>query len=211
MYAQGRGTKADMKAAAEWLEKAAAQGEPKAQTLVGRLYLQGGVKQDVARARDWFSKAAEQDEAVAQLYIGQIYEKGIGVKPDPAEALKWLSSAAKQGVAEAQFELSVIYSRGRGVTQDNAEALKWLTAAAKQKFPPRAVLPGLQLQQGQRTAAGRRQGLYLVSRCGRKRPCQRPTHCRWLLSARQRHRARSRRGVQMVPESRQERRRRGRK
>ena len=84
------------------LEKAAAQGDTGAQTLLGVMYAQGqGVKQDYAKARELFEKAAVQGLADAQFRLGVMYAQGQGVKQDYVAAYRWFSIAAVGGAKEA--------------------------------------------------------------------------------------------------------------
>ena len=63
MYYVGRGVTQDYATAAGWLRKAAEQGLPFAQTLLGFIYANGqGVAQDYAAAVSWYRKAADQGE-----------------------------------------------------------------------------------------------------------------------------------------------------
>ena len=86
---------ADLRASAE-------AGDPKAQFLLGGLYLTGvGVPPDAAEAVAWYRRAAEQGHARAQYNIGAMYAEaeGRGVPPDAAEAVAWYRRAAEQGDA----------------------------------------------------------------------------------------------------------------
>jgi len=57
----------DPNKAAEWFQKAAAQGYPKAQFELGKMHLTGeGVKKDCHKAVEWYQKAAAQGLAQAQ-------------------------------------------------------------------------------------------------------------------------------------------------
>lgn len=57
--------------ASEWFRKAAEQGLPEAQNMLGLCFLYGqGVIKDETKAVDWFRKAAEQGYAEAQNMLG---------------------------------------------------------------------------------------------------------------------------------------------
>ena len=59
-----------------WCEKAAAQGNVQAQTVLGLLYYQGkGVKQDYTKARAWWEKAAAQGNNVAKKSLQDMQNK----------------------------------------------------------------------------------------------------------------------------------------
>ena len=74
--------------AAFWYTKAAEQGLPEAQAMLGMLYLLGrGVTRNYAKARHYFEQALQGGElnveaAVAQYWLGQMYKEGIGVPKD---------------------------------------------------------------------------------------------------------------------------------
>ncbi len=118
-------------AAVQTLQKFAAQGDPKAQTLLAYQYLEGrGVPRDLEAAAKWFLSAAEQGNAVAQGRIGYAYLKGQGIPEDHERAVFWLRRSADRGIAFAQKYLGMAYSSGLGVSRDAVEALKWMSLAA---------------------------------------------------------------------------------
>ena len=112
--------------------KAAEQGDPTAQALVGGMYLSGeGVPRDCAEAARWYRKAAEQGNVDAQYNLGMMYDDGQGVPRDDAEAAKWYRMAAEQGNADAQYDLGMMYANGQGVPQDYVLAHLFFDLAAK--------------------------------------------------------------------------------
>jgi TPR repeat protein len=107
------------------------QGDPYAQTNLGRVYANGqGVPQDYAAAASWYRKAADQGDVYAQYNLGILYANGRGVVQNYAEAVNWYRKAADQGLASAQFNLGDMYFNGRGVPQDNILAYMWFDLAA---------------------------------------------------------------------------------
>ncbi|MFQ5754727.1 MAG: protein kinase [Acidiferrobacterales bacterium] len=123
----------DSRRALQLLKPLAAQGEARAQTTLGFLYVMGrGVTQDEAEAATWFRKAAAQGLADAQYNLGTLYESGRGVTRDEAEAARWYGKAAAQGHVYAQAALGNMYASGHGVAKNRAEASKWLSEAAGQ-------------------------------------------------------------------------------
>jgi uncharacterized protein len=85
-----------------WFRKAADQGDPVAQFLLGGQYATGqGVARDYAEALLWFQKAAEQGHPAAKFYLGAIYAKGDGVPQDYVRGHMWFSLSAAQGNQEA--------------------------------------------------------------------------------------------------------------
>ena len=77
-------------------------GVPRAQTVLGRMYLRGqGVPPDSHRALTLFRKAADQGLRNAQNNLAGMYAAGKGVPQDYQEAIKWFRKAADQDYALA--------------------------------------------------------------------------------------------------------------
>jgi TPR repeat protein len=133
--------------AAEWLTKAAAQGNTDAMVALGWTYfgrdLQGiitgfsntNVPPDEAAAAKWWQTAAEKGNATGEASLALAYSHGYGVPEDYATALKWWRASADQNEAFGQMGLGTAYELARGVTEDDAEAAKWITLAANQRLP----------------------------------------------------------------------------
>ncbi|MGE4403812.1 MAG: tetratricopeptide repeat protein [Desulfobulbus sp.] len=97
-YYFGDGVAQDIKKAADWHAKAAAQENASAQYILGLLYSTGeGVHQDKGKAVKLISLAAEQGLAEAQHTLGMMYRTGENVPQDNQKADMWLSKAAAQG------------------------------------------------------------------------------------------------------------------
>lgn len=98
------GVPVDAAKAAEWTQKAAAQGYADAQLSLGHKYhYGGGVPKDDAKSQEWYQKAKEQ-------YL----------------------KASEQGDSNASHRLMVIYSEGWGVPKDKAKAKEWQQIEGKQ-------------------------------------------------------------------------------
>jgi uncharacterized protein len=111
----------------------AEQGNVRAQTNLGNMYLQGqGVSKDPEQAGVWFRRAADLGHASAQYFLGELYSMGEGVPADDAQAFTWLRRAAEQGHAEAQYSVGEMYLLGDGVAKDEAQAADWMRRAAEQ-------------------------------------------------------------------------------
>ncbi|MDF3834913.1 tetratricopeptide repeat protein [Cupriavidus basilensis] len=133
-YFNGVCVKANEKAGAAWMRKAAEQGDMDARNEVGSLYLEGnGVSKDPKEAMRWFRLAAEQGDAHAQYSLAQMYYFAEGVPKDDREAVKWVRKAAVQGHAGAQASLGAALIHGEGmVLRDRREGAEWLRKAAMQ-------------------------------------------------------------------------------
>ena len=131
--AEGRGTARDLKAAAGWLDYAAAQGYAPAQYRLGSFSREGlGVPKDAKKAFGWFQRAAEQGHILAMHNLAVLYAEGVNGSPDYASAASWFRTAGEYGVKDSQFNIAILHVRGLGVAQDTVEAYKWFSAAAAQ-------------------------------------------------------------------------------
>jgi tetratricopeptide (TPR) repeat protein len=131
IYSSGNGVKEDHKQAADWCKKAAEQGLPEAQGLLGMMYETGigGITQNYEQAVEWYKKAAIQQNAQAQSSLGKLYYLGMGVTQDYGEAITWFRKSAKQGNVAAQSYLGWMYGNGEGVTQDFIHSHMWANLA----------------------------------------------------------------------------------
>lgn len=112
-------------------QKAAAQGDTRAQNSLATMYKEGqGVPQDYAEAAKWYRKAAENGDEQARFNLGHMYAYGNGVPRDDAVAVTWFRKAAQQGNTDSLYNLGLMYARGRGVLQDYIQAYKWFQIAA---------------------------------------------------------------------------------
>lgn len=118
------------------IQPLAANGNPRAQTMLGRCYENGlGVDQDAAVAAQWFQLAAEQNYAEAQVLLAYCYEIGAGVPKNPMEVMNLMTRAAEAGNAEAQFNLALNYSQGLyGAPKNEKESFHWATLSANQGY-----------------------------------------------------------------------------
>jgi hypothetical protein len=67
MYAEGKGVKQDYTQSQPWFEKAATQGDVRAQHKLGVMYAKGeGVEEDRDKAIAWLGKAAAQGDSEAK-------------------------------------------------------------------------------------------------------------------------------------------------
>lgn len=96
------------------IRKAAEQGNPKAQTALGVLYLKGsGVPRDFLTGVNWLQKAAGQDWPEAQNELGVMYATGRGLTQDLDQAAHWCGKAAARGLRIAQKNLDLIQTAKR--------------------------------------------------------------------------------------------------
>ena len=123
--------KRDYVQAMEWFERAAANGNTNAQTLIGHMYVNGlGVKPDYAKAIEWYEKAAVNDNATSQNNIDDKHYEEI--EQDYAKVLEWYEKASASGDSYAQNNIGNMYEEGLYVKQDYTKAMEWYKKAASQ-------------------------------------------------------------------------------
>ena len=95
-----------------WNEKAAAQGDAKAQYNLGVMHRDGqGGPQDFTRTRELYELAAPQGYAGAMVGIGLMYMAAQGVEQDLNEAMRWLLKAKAHGAAVSEQMAVVMEAR----------------------------------------------------------------------------------------------------
>lgn len=119
MYYLGQGVAKDQAKGAQWFRKAAENGVPEAQGMLGYMHLVGeaGALLDMGLAQEWMTKAANGGDVGAQYNLGVMYG-GNGVKEDPPKAAYWMRKAAEQGHKFALSNLALMYREGKGVAKD---------------------------------------------------------------------------------------------
>ena len=120
----------------ELLGPLAVDGNPTAQTLLGRCYESGlGVAQDLEKAVEWYRLAAEQNDAQGQILLAYCYEQGLGVAKDTDKTRELMLKAAESGHPEAQFNCALYASKGLyGVAKDPVQSFTYAKRAADQGY-----------------------------------------------------------------------------
>ncbi|MGZ8913827.1 MAG: SEL1-like repeat protein [Methylobacter sp.] len=131
IYFLGKGVSTDLEKGAQWLDKAAAQGDARLKTDIAKLYQKTEHVDYEVKAFDLLQKAATNDFPEAQYELAMAYFLGVGITQSLVEHLYWLQKAANHGVAKAQIELSRYYDSKGNYTQ----ATLWLKKAADQIDP----------------------------------------------------------------------------
>ncbi len=141
------GIERDRRKAAEWFQKAAAQGAAEAQFNLGTMYEMGaGVKKDEKQALEWFEKAAAQGFADAQFNLANMYATGRGTEKNLSRAITWYDRAGVQGMTRAQYNLGYLYAKGdkdEGLQPNSVKAYAWLSLAAAAGDPAATKLRDL--------------------------------------------------------------------
>ncbi|CAH2397959.1 peptidoglycan-binding protein [Mesorhizobium ventifaucium] len=131
-YAESRGVKQDMAAAAKWYEKSAELGFAPAEYRIGNLYEKGtGVERDVKKAKTWYQLAAEQGNASAMHNLAVLFAMAADGVTDNESAAHWFQEAAELGVKDSQFNLGILAAKGVGMKQNLEESYKWFALVAK--------------------------------------------------------------------------------
>jgi len=131
MHETARHVEQDFAKAAEWYEKAAAQGYGPAQVSLGYLYQTGkGRPHDPVKAADWYRRAAETGDVGGQFHLAVAYINGIGVARNGQQAAQWMFKAADAGDQQAQLIFATMLQTGTGVPANEFAARRWFDKAA---------------------------------------------------------------------------------
>ena len=134
IYRLGLGVEDDQKEAISWFLKAAKQGHPESQFLVGCAYSCSYKQTDLVRYdHEEIERKQEEDFSIWQDTLSYFGLNGIGVEPDEAEAYKWISASADQNYVDAIVALGDMYCFGKCVEKNKNEAFKWYMKAALQE------------------------------------------------------------------------------
>jgi len=124
------------KEAAGYFRSAAEAGDPEAQSLLGRMYLDGeGVEQSDKKAFKWISLAAEQDEPYALDYLGYMHYEGKGTEQSFEKALDCFVRSAEEGNPEGAFNAASMYLQGESTDIDLSKAEEYFLMAADSGDP----------------------------------------------------------------------------
>ena len=131
-YAESRGVKEDMKAAAKWYEQSAELGFAPAEYRIGNFYEKGiGVGRDIKKAKTYYQLAAEQGNASAMHNLAVLFAMAADGVTDNESAAHWFQAAADLGVKDSQFNLGILAAKGVGMKQNLEESYKWFALVAK--------------------------------------------------------------------------------
>ena len=129
MYDSGSGVDQDIDEAMKWFEKAATQGEARAQNHLGDFHKKQGNGDE---AEKWYRRAVEQGHEIALTNLVRLYCMLPSIPEGDKEVFGWFQKLAEQGDPNAQFHLGLAYEHGRDVPQSYKEAEKWYMKAAAQ-------------------------------------------------------------------------------
>ena len=122
----------DRDEAASQIISKAQDGDPFAQYLTGRLYVDGPVLiPDSVVAVTWFDRAARQGVVMAQYELGVLLLSDNPEIHDPELGVQWLGYAARNRNDYAAYRLGKEYLKGEVVDRDMSKAEEYLTQFAE--------------------------------------------------------------------------------
>lgn len=146
IYSQGYGVPRDSTSAAEWYQKAAAQGYARAQNDLGLMYLEGrGIEKNLKEAVKLFKMAADQGHSNAQYRLAVVFVTGEGVEKNAKEAAKLFEIAADQGHSDAQYNLAAMHYAKKNLKK----AVELFKKSAKQGNPSAQYQLALMYNEGE--------------------------------------------------------------
>lgn len=121
--------------AAQWFEKAAAQGDLSSTYFSGMMRMKGmGVAVDQVTGLQLIQNAADRDFPQACYDLSQRYDKGDGVEADSAKAVSYLRHAAITGSHRAQWDYATALRDGRNMPCSYSLAYDWMAIAVNQGY-----------------------------------------------------------------------------
>ncbi|MCW1912038.1 trypsin-like peptidase domain-containing protein [Luteolibacter sp. GHJ8] len=124
-YAEGYGRTKSATEAGNWYRKAAATGDPHANLMAGRYWLDQG---DVEEAERLFRVAASQGDGLAWEHLGDICLEGKAASKRVAEAAGCYRKAAETGGFAAAGKLVVLLESKKAKPIDAQEMARWNAA-----------------------------------------------------------------------------------
>lgn len=122
--------RAEFEAAAQVLSPLAKDGDPKAQYVLGIMYLNKMVASpSESTALELMISSGEAGFGKAQVELARMYREGDGVGQDFAKSFHWSMKAAEAGDVGAQLQVADAFAFGYGVDADPVEAYKWYEIA----------------------------------------------------------------------------------
>jgi len=127
-YYFGKGVQADTAKAAQFLQEAAALGEPRAMDLLGAYYRH---LRQFDRARKYYEDAAAAGYALSLSNLGVLYMNGEGVHRSPEVAANLFRQGAEKGDLSGMFFYASCLLDGLGVPKDSKAATDWFRRSAR--------------------------------------------------------------------------------
>lgn len=130
-YSMGIHVELDYPKAFKFYERAAEQGDARAQNNLGFLYSAGeGISMDSTKAIEYYKKSAEQGYIGALYNLGCTYASGEGVEKDLQKAIEYFEKASQD--IRALYALGEIYFEGKGpIPKDEVKGIEYFNLAAE--------------------------------------------------------------------------------
>lgn len=122
----------DKEKAYYWLDRAAVQGDNKAQYLIGQNIYTRSEPPNPTLGLDWLKLSADCGNDYAAWRVTVAYRDGVGCEKSESIAHRYCEIAAKGGYPEAQGQLGLNYLYASGVERDDTQAYKWVNLCALQ-------------------------------------------------------------------------------
>ena len=130
-YAQFLLRQGDEDDAIVWLRKSAESKYAPALSLLGGVYVEGGlVPQDTSLGLKLINDAASQNHVPSLRYLSSVYEKGVLVKKDAALSGELLRKAAELEDAGAQYLFGTLLLDSKN-KKEQMEGVNWIFKAAE--------------------------------------------------------------------------------
>lgn len=112
--------------------KAAAQGDPQAHTLIGRIYAEGlGAAPNPPLAAQWYERGAELGDPESMFAYAMMLVEGRGVDKNIAAAAHYFEAAAERRHPLANYNLALMFLDGKGKPENPYRALAHMRFAAE--------------------------------------------------------------------------------
>jgi hypothetical protein len=116
----------------DFLQEAAALGEPQAQFQLARQLEEGDdIKKNERLAFENYQKAADQGHLLALTFLGLCFQRGTGTAQDLKQGFECFAKAAKEGGPLAMHCLGECLIEGRGVEANPGAGIKWYRRGVK--------------------------------------------------------------------------------
>lgn len=117
----------------DWLKKASANGEAKADIALAYIFRRGGpgIQPDTAQTEFYLKSAANKGHPNAPYALARMIDLPNASKNQVSEALRWYGVSAERGNLSAQLRLGYLYQTGTHVSEDPEQAIKWYSMAAQ--------------------------------------------------------------------------------
>jgi hypothetical protein len=156
----------DEKTDVQYLQEAAAWGEPQAQFQLARQLAEGdGVEKNEQLAVEYYQKAADQGHALALTFLGLCFQHGTGTSENLQRGLECFTTAAQDGLPLAMHCLGECYLNGQGVEANPAEGVMWYRRGMKLGDPGCTAELAECLELGNGVPQDLRQALELYEQC----------------------------------------------